>query len=178
MADRRVQARGPMKIGIGALQPKHWDLDDEQAQDARWYVLSFVGLNIVTEEDGTQEIKPRIADDPLQYRLVQLRCGGDRGRCGKVTGAVYAVDELHDGTAFTWAEVFRIADAEARPPTIKAWHVVLDGRTANFDLSAECVKHGRRALPVRVVRDALPGAVGKLAATGKSTTMVMGDGAA
>lgn len=125
---------------------------------------------------GAQEVVlgPYCLPGTDQYRLIQLRCGA--AGCGKVVGAVWAVDKEWQGSAFTWAELQRVDDPEARPPTVTVNHLVLDDLSRSFLMRAECRRHGLLVLPVADVLDRLVGAVDRLAAFAKSEKLAMPPG--
>lgn len=114
---------------------------------------------------------PYASPGTASYRLVQLRCGA--ARCGKIVGAVRAVDKQWRGSAFTWAELHRVDDAEARPVTVTVYHLVLDDFSASFVMRAECPRHGMVELPVARVLDRLVSAVDRVVASGKSEKLPM-----
>lgn len=163
MSDKRVQSPKAVSWPASAALSSRWSLDDIQVQDGRWRVLVQSHVQLTVDVD--------------QHRLIQLRCGGERGSCRKIVGAVWMIDKDWQGAPFAWAELQLLDDPAARPPTVSVRRLVLDSYTADFDMRAGCVRCGGRALPVRAVTDVFGDAVVRLAASGKSEVIRMGDGA-
>lgn len=175
MADRRAQSKKPKKWPITYTFRSRWGEDDDLVQEARWSTMAKSSSRFGPPGPQQVILGPYRPPGTDQYRLVQLRCGG--AGCGKVVGAVWAVDKQWQGSAFTWAELQRVDDAEARPATVTVNHLVLDDLSRSFTMRAECPRHGLLLLPVAAVLDRLVKAVDRITAFEKSEKLAMQPGA-
>jgi hypothetical protein len=169
MANKSVQSDTPSTWPAVAALPRGWSEDDDVIQEARWQNLAK--RQTVFGPAGQQAtVGPFTPNGTVVYRLMQLRCGD----CRKIIGVVEAVDAQWHGSAFTWAALQRVDDPDARPPTVKVNHVVLDNYTAGHALRAQCVRDGLRTVTVKSVTPQLGWAVDRIAKTNKSLTITMG----
>lgn len=144
-----------------------WTSEDAYAQNDRWVALSS---GRVKRPDGSP-VGPTIAQDMTIYRFMKLRCGSHG--CNVLVGALRGVPAEWERRPFLWTETYEVRDRQARPPTVRVWHMILDSVTADFMARSECSSHGWREIPTRALLALMPKAVDRLRELEKSLDVRM-----